>query len=513
MVISVPGEFYVYETDVDPGREELASFLQDLGEDDILEIRLNGSSPQKYHVSKVLMGLVDSFFDMGVRKSADAFKEVAQQYNYNIPVPVLDEEGNCVSILKRVWSYYDHYYRYEGGLDMEFLDRYDVLLLMGLNEYSVEIYRKVLPQWRGRRVLLVGQDWRDYMEVLPAPDNVRIGVYDSIQEAEGALNLMNCERPLLVTETLPKNESVDRYKQGIMCYDEIMTLTFMFANVIHPGKKNLGRKYLLIDGFFRIEGIFGIWNKVFTAARYAKAKGYIPAFKIISSNANIYSDYAGDDIWNKFFKQPEYNTIQKVLESAHVVISPNMNILNVMRYVFDEVSKDTQLVWPSGIFNKAVMDYIEGRRRKFLPCPERTLGILLRGTDYKNPLPGHARHATVEMIAEKIEEVKDAWGCDLLYLATEDEEICERMKERYGDKISFTDQERYTVQPGQLLVDLHTEKKKGEGFRMGVEYLCSINLLAHCSSLIASGACGALSEALRENEGRYEHVFTFNIKA
>ena len=36
-------------------------------------------------------------------------------------------------------------------------------------------------------------------------------------------------------------------------------------------------------------------------SRYAKKKGYIPVFAIVSSDDNMYSDGEGDDIWNKFF--------------------------------------------------------------------------------------------------------------------------------------------------------------------------------------------------------------------
>lgn len=511
MVYSVSGQFFTIETDTRPDKKALYHFFEDLGENDILEVRLKSEPPQIYHVSKFILIHDGPYKNLREMKSADVFKKVAESYGYDVPIPVMDQEGNCVSILKKNWSYYDHKYKYTGGMDLEFLNRYDVVVLIGLNEYSVELYKKVLPRWEGKKVFLVGPDWRDYLDVLPEPEGIQVSVFDTVEEAKAQAGTLEGVTPLWIQEGLPKNEGIERYKMGVMYYDEVMTLTFMFSNQNHLGKRNLGRKFIIIDGYFRIEGIFGIWNKVFTAARYAKAKGYIPIFMIISSNDNIYSDFEGDDIWNKFFNQPEGYSVQKIRQSNYIVISPNMNILNVMRYVMDEYSEGTELVWPSGIFNQAVMDYIEERRKKFLPCPEKTLGILLRGTDYKNPLPGHSKHATVEMVVEKIEEVKDSWDFDRMYLATEDAEICREMKERYGDRISFTDQERYTVEPGQLLVELHDDKKEGEGFRLGVEYLCSVTLLAECNCLIASGACGALSEALRQNGDKYQNMFVFEL--
>ena len=43
------------------------------------------------------------------------------------------------------------------------------------------------------------------------------------------------------------------------------------------------------------------------------------------------------------------------------------------------------------------------------------------------------------------------------------------------------------------------------------EYAASINLLSQCNSLIASGGCGGVDEALRENAGGYEHVYVFDL--
>lgn len=516
MIISVPGEFYVFETDRIPEREELEVFFQDKSEDDILELRVKTDSELEkgkiFHVSKNYLKLQAEFVNLALEKTEDTFEKAAKTRPYGIPMPVVDEKGNCINIIEKISSYYEHYYRYDGELDLSFLNRYDRMVLHGLNEYSVEIYRKILPLWKGKEVCLVDSEWRDYIDVLPELLGMEVRVLDCAEDFFDVCGKTDDKRILHIVEQLPQNEDNSRYEEGIMCYDEIMILTFMFSYVIHPGEKNPDKKFFVIDGYFVIEGVYGIWLKVFTAARYALSKGYIPAFKIISSDSNIYSDHECDDIWNKFFLQPEGYTIEEVLQSSYLTLSPNMNVLNTMRYIMDGVSEGYKLSWPDGIFNERVKSYIQERKKRFLPYPERTLGVLVRGTDYtKTRLTGHARHATFEMVAEKIAEIEGEWDFDWIYLATEDEEICARMKERYGERLTFTDQERYVIEPGQLLKDLHTVKKEGEGFRLGAEYICSVSLLSQCGSLIASGGCGAYSEAMRENNGRYNHVYLFEL--
>lgn len=378
----------------------------------------------------------------------------------------------------------------------------------------MELYKKAIPLWRGNRLFLIGAEWNHYMDVLPQYGHVQVKILEQLSEEIFDNGNQDKSKILYVNEFLPQNESLERYHNGILCYDEVMTLTFMFSHVIHPGVKNPDKRFFKIDGYFRIEGVVGIWNKVFTAARYALAKGYLPFFEIDSSDDSMYSDYKGDDIWNKFFLQPGGYDLQEVHQSQSLTLSPNMNALTILRHIMDQVSEGFELSWPRGIFNDHLKRYIEQRRKRYLPHPERTLGVLIRGTDFiHNPLPNHAKQADVSKVAEKIKEVEDEWDFDFIYLATEDEDICRRMSELFGPRIHFTDQERYKVRPGHLLAELHNERRKGEGFRLGAEYQCSIHLLSQCKCMVASGICGGTVEALKENKGKYEHVYIFGMNS
>ena len=63
-----------------------------------------------------------------------------------------------------------------------------------------------------------------------------------------------------------------------------------------------------------------------------------------------------------------------------------------------------------------------------------------------------------------------------------------------------------------MLSDLHyRQNEKRDGFNMGMDYILSIDLLSKCNSLIASGGCGGLSEAIRQNEGKYKNVYVFDL--
>ena len=85
-------------------------------------------------------------------------------------------------------------------------------------------------------------------------------------------------------------------------------------------------------------------------------------------------------------------------------------------------------------------------------------------------------------------------------------------KEQFGDKVTFTDQERYTTKPGEMLADLHRRNVSStDGFHRGADYVLAIDLLSKCNSFMASGRCAGVTEALKMNEDRFKEKFIFEL--
>lgn len=526
MVICVPGEFYTLDAEKMLSNEELDAIVADLGENDIVEIRiagtLSGTVSEVYHISKAVLKYDLTPTNLTMKKNADVFQKIAEEYVDGIPIPIVDQEGNCVNIVMNVKTVYNHTYStYEGGLNMDLLDQHDIIALEGVNSYSVELYKEAVPLWNGRELILVGTEWQDYMDVLPTPNGQVTIAKDWNEYASLVLHRMleypECN-PICIREKIaPDAEAGDRHKKGIFYYDEIMAITFLFSSVIHPGSRNPDKKFFLIDGQFYVSDLYVFVARLFLAARYAVKKGYVPAIMVTLSDHHMYSDYAGDDIYGKFFCQPSPFTLQDISESCYVAVSQDAFLFrDLLANTICNMVEGTDLQWPSGFYNNRINAYIKERMERFLPCPERTLGVLIRGTDYiHNPYPNHPRPADVEQVIAKIEEVRDDWGFDRIFLSTEDIDICERMKEKYGDILTFTDQERFRITPGQVLADFHRQRGKspGRGFDLGAQYICTISLLAKCRHFIASCYCGGVYEAIRQNENNYENIYVFEVSA
>lgn len=437
-------------------------------------------------------------------------KTLWSRFPYSIAV---DKEGHEVCTLRDQVTQYFHGYCYEGGADMEFLDRYQCLLLHDANEYSVELLLGPMRLWKGKRLILAGENWEKLIPMLP--DLPGIECFYEANITDDRLHELAADfDTLMVTVGLPHQEPMDRYEQHLMYYDEIMAFTFFFSDFRRLGDANPDKYFYVIEcRTYANLGLFAFFTKATTLARYAKAKGYIPVIHVRGENASFYQDFPDDDVWAKFYQQPEEVEIEEVLRSQNVTFAPFAYNGAIQDTLMNRFRPEVTLSWRHGTYNDRVMDYIKERQPRFLPHPDRTLGVLIRGTDYvSTTLHNHAIHATKEMVADKIDEVLETWGnLEEIYLATEDADYCDYFKARYGEKLHFTDQRRYRITPGEMLSDVHREETKRDGFLLGVEYILSIYLLAQCRSFLASGGCGGVGEALKENDGRYEHTFIFDL--
>lgn len=424
-----------------------------------------------------------------------------------------DPDGKNSKILKLQGGTYAHRYRYDGGVDMWFLNSYDCIFLYDCNEFSVELCRTALGEWTGKRLVLVGSKWERMIEYLDDIDGVEC-FYEPEPDDSRFTQLMEGYRCLHVIDGLPHQESMDRYNDGIMYYEEVMSFTYMFSDYRSLGSLNPDKKFFVIDGYYNKLGLFTIFSKIVTCAKYVKAKGMVPVVRLTMSGNSFYSDFEGDDIWSKFFNQPEGYTLEEVIHSANVYFSPGFYNGSVQSTIMENISEDAVLSWSCGEYNDAMIRYIEEKKESYLPYPDRTLEVLARGTDFVNThLKNHPVYATKEMMADKIDELMSTWdGLEYIYIATEDLSYVEYFRNRFGDKVYFTDQQRYSTRPGQLLYDYHrSEPDRQTGFNLGAEYAASIALLAQCNSFLASGWCTGVSEAIRENQGNYRNKYIFDL--
>ncbi|MCR4842584.1 MAG: hypothetical protein K5840_04930 [Eubacterium sp.] len=428
-------------------------------------------------------------------------------------IPVLDSEGNPLFLVKYFSTFYSHRYHGDRSLiDTRIFKDYDSIVLKELNEFSFLILTECLQDFDGT-VILYGDEWDDFLNTL------------SLQPYELPLRYIvtndgTCIEQYATGKTMflgtflsrPKG-APERAEAGIFSYDEAMIMLYCFCVRESRGEDFPENRYFIIDGGFSFLGLFAMTSNVSETAAFIAAQGYIPLVRITSSDRSIYSDYPGDDIWGKFFGQPAGHSLEEAANAKSVTLSPPLNTTYGIRYLMKKISRyDVVELGSAPFYNDAVRTRVDDAFDRFLPHPEKTLGVLIRGTDYTaNKRPNHSIMASPEMIIDKIREIESERGSyEYIFCSTEDEEALTKMKEAFGERLLYTDQRRYTLRPGQYLRDI--ENVEGQsGFDRGVEYLITIRLLSECRDFLASGNCAGTGNALTLNAGRYEHSYVFDL--
>ena len=304
----------------------------------------------------------------------------------------------------------------------------------------------------------------------------------------------------------------ERCKDGFFSYDEIMTLVYFFSYCISYGDKNPEKKYFLVNPAFSMEGLMSICDKVQLPYSYAEANGFIPVIRLTQSSDSIYSDFDGEDIWAKFFNQPYGEDTEEWKGSQNVWTFPYAAITFSDRWLMKKIidCRDISLMNTFWI-NNQVQREIDKIRPFILPDPKRTIGVLIRGTDYTTShLPGHSIMASPEQVMEKIKEYESSGNYDSIFLSTEDEDILEKMKELCGDRLHYIEQKRFRIKPGELLADQKREREN-EGWLKGKEYLTTLKLLSECGAFIASGGCCGTGCALNSGADNFKETFVFQL--
>lgn len=511
MIQTVDGEiFYLYAETIEEIIKQTQDFFSDACHENDL-VAVDGYKDDIIYVSS--MDLKNKTIDENcfVYFSVRMFKD-ARKNRHLVQggvIPALNELGQPVCLLKMapVKGYFHKYAQIKDAPDARVFSLYDVVVLMDVQEYAFILLKDALQEYKGR-ILCVGKDWIEFARLFPDRTNI-----EYIENKENIpLDVVRSNTMYLMEFSSIMAGHEERCKEGFFSYDEIMTLVYFFSNRTSYGEKNPDKKFFLIDPLFPMEGLMSICDKVQLPYSYAEANGFIPVIHLTQSNGSIYSDFDGDDIWKKFFEQPYGDIANEWKDSKNVWIFPQSTITFSDRWLMQKISdcREARFV-NTFLINDRVKAEIDHVRTTALPVPERTIGVLIRGTDYTiSHLPGHTIMASPEQVMEKIKEYENSGDYDWIFLSTEDEDILKKMIELCGDRLCYIDQKRFRINPNELLAD-QKKDRENDGWLKGKEYLTTLKLLSECGAFIASGSCCGTECALNSGADNFKETFIFNL--
>lgn len=426
----------------------------------------------------------------------------------------MNAEGDPIGLAKYRKTSYEHDYDCDlERIDTALFDLYECVCLYEVNEYSVLMYQQCFHTYKGK-IILYGAEWKAILSYLgKAPEYAEVFV--TSDEAELNREIEGKKAMKLMTFASNVAGYEERCKYGVFSYDEIMTLVYYFTRhktISKGGDKKLFVIDVLCDGL----GLVSLANCFDVPCAYLISKGYIPIINLVSSNNSVYSDGQGDDIWSKFFRQPTLIGQKDLEDVDDITISPLTYVTFSGKWLMQQVAQCGRMdLMKPEYFNDRVLQHIDRYRKCLIPEPEKTLGVLIRGTDYVAARPnGHAVQVSPEQMIEKIMELPgEEWDYDNIFVATEDAEALMKMQRAFGDRVKYVDQKRFVLQKGEYIVYQKQKDtwKPGDGWQYGADYLCAMVLLSECGYFIASGGCTGTGLVNKLANGRHNRTYIFEL--
>lgn len=470
--------------------------------------------------------LNNKFIEKTFYNSANVFLEASNfcrknNTSYNTYFPVLNKDGECMYLLHytdnriyasglpREGARLKDYFAYENvdkeNLDYSLVEGAGIYVFYDLDEYTYVLANLLAEKYPHKQVIFLNKKISYFPEL-----NKKARFEDSI------FNYFGKEQCLWITSNGKNYE--DEY---LHIYNSINVMNSMFwcAKRECFGEKNKDQQILLIDYAGGEAGLSDYIKYTYAYYWIAKQRGWKCVIDLSHKpNQYLTGEAGNEDMWEYFFESLSDMSLSEVFESASVIrCSTNGVKMTVwfdnpyIRMILRSVISDR--IMKTVRFNRETEQEIERWMPELLKRKDdnRVLGVILRGTDYReeaNKSRGRAiAVAKFEKVVAKCKFIMNYYGYDYLFVATEDAEYFEKMKEEFGEKCLYVDQKRvyhdYNT-GGYVACSKLLEIEDGKEF--GRRYLAVIQSLANCQALISNMQNGTVWIASRLNGSKYQYI-------
>ncbi len=277
----------------------------------------------------------------------------------------------------------------------------------------------------------------------------------------------------------------------------------------HFGELNPSARFYVIRSSGRDEGLLSLYLGRLIQIHNLLKDGFVPIVDYQNYQTQYNVDFPVNgtlNAWEYYFEQPCSYTLDEVYRSRNVTLSGwrFFQSYGTHKPLQRSLSHEMMQLAP-------VKEYIFSIARKKVIADgiHNMIGLLIRGTDYTKLKPaGHPVSPTQEQAAQKLDEFLAQYGRRKIFLATEDADIHDFFRNRYGDLIYTSDDNLVRNYSGRDYIanEINAENK----YKFGLDYLVKMICLSECRYLIASKTAGTEFARLLNN-GRYSCEYVFDL--
>lgn len=271
-------------------------------------------------------------------------------------------------------------------------------------------------------------------------------------------------------------------------------------------------------------GFCAIFRYILAGFCIADYLGFVPYVNVEGSLYNVPGGYRGCTNMYQYYFQTIDRTPEDIRRKENYICFRTRNI----DLVYNAFSGDGKIVGgyqvtepylrEMGRIMERYVSLKEELAREFaeeiekLLGDKKVLGIHIRGTDFKAGLEKHPIAVGVDAYFTCIDEALEN-GFEAVFVATDDDSILEKCRERYGDKILFYSDTRRSENG----IALHMQKiaRQDNEYYLGKELLRDMYTLATCEGLVSGlsqvSFCAQITKYARNETFEYKKVLDHGI--
>ena len=378
------------------------------------------------------------------------------------------------------------YYLYDehddACLRLDVLGRYDDVVFERANEYTV-VLAGLLLRLTDKEVFFLDERAGWFL-----PDDARLHLG---AEPSGNRSEMRVREEKVATNLLADRTTIT----SIFLFQEVFLLQWLCGDL---PLEDVRYAELCVK---RTEGIGALLQYGVKCAALFGELGIRTVFRAGSSRYD-------DEMLRKYFRIE--TTPADSNESNTIYLVNYMAVVRTFTYVFSRAQISYDALSPA--FVAEMQEYAGAVLRG-----RRMLGVLFRGTDYAitfGSMPPHMPYAPVpvEDVIPVVRDRLERGRYDGIFLATEDGEALDAMREAFPGKVITVAQERRRVAefaPAQTISDLERGAYGQEDYAdrvadTTVNYFYALYVLSRCDGFLASTLCNGVGIVRALNGGAFE---------
>ncbi len=271
------------------------------------------------------------------------------------------------------------------------------------------------------------------------------------------------------------------------------------------------KKYLILKmGDYLISTAGLGWYILYTlmGIRFGIENGFIPVVDWKNCKLPQYDakKVGRENVWEYFFEQPLNISLEHAYDSGNYFVIDDVRKFNYTEFIdatsFKDFCNEKSAQWRQFFhlyirLKKEVKEYFDRCASRQVGNDKKMIGILARGTDYKELKPiGHLKPICDDLIFHQIDIINDE---NYIFLATEDNDIFMRFQRRYPGRVYSVPSKRYKNLGHDTLNSIYTNEN---GYERDLNYLYALYVISQCEKCVYS-ACGGgiLASLMRQDEG------------